>query len=238
MNHPLLFLGGGRMANNDDFWQRPVTETVSVELLPGDRPCLQISQSGQAVLELELLQARALIEVLNVAVGELFILKRDPAAMARVRQLLAEDVTLDGGEGDLRSTSADSCVGGQVHAQELIRRYSRGERGFAGADLRYADLQGADLREVDLRQADLSAANLKRANLFRANLEEANLSQADLEEAGLYQANLRGTDLSRANLRRAFLNRADLTDAQVSAEQLAQAQMLRDAKLPDSARPT
>lgn len=221
------------MEHHHDFWRRPVTDELAVELAPGDRPRLLISNNGQSVLELELLETRALIEVLNVAVGELFILQRDPTALVRVQQLLAEDVTLADNGDDRRSPSVKPRVSGRVQAQELLRRYRNGERGFANADLRYADLQGADLRQVDLKRANLTGANLKRANLFQADLEEVNLSEANLEETGFFQANLAGADLSKANLRRAYLNRATLIGAQLTDEQIAQAQTLEGATMPD-----
>jgi uncharacterized protein YjbI with pentapeptide repeats len=224
------------MNDRNDFWQRPVTDTVTIELVPGDEPRLRINREGQNVIQLELSETRALIEVLNVAVGELFILKKDPAALARVKSLLAEDVTLSDGDNHRRSASASLRISGHVKSQELVRRYKNGERQFPKVDLRLADLEGADLREIDLGGADLTGANLRRANLFYANLEQANLSQANLEEAGLFQTNLRGADLSKANLRRAYLSKAELTDAIVTNQQLAQSTVLVGARLPDGSK--
>ena len=48
--------------------------------------------------------------------------------------------------------------------EDLIKRYSRGERGFICADLIGADLSGADLSGADLRGADLSDANIDYAS--------------------------------------------------------------------------
>jgi hypothetical protein len=221
------------MNDRNDFWRRPVTDGVTVELVPGDQPRLSIHIGGHSVIKLELEQVRALIEVLNVAVGELFILKKDPAALARLQRLLAEDVTLDRGSSHRRSASMASKISGHVKGQELVRRYKNGERSFSSVDLCLADLEGADLRGIELRGADLAGANLRRANLFYADLEEANLSQGNLEEAGLFQANLRGADLRKANLRRAYLSKADLRGAQVIDQQLDQAIALKGALLPD-----
>jgi hypothetical protein len=221
------------MEKGNDFWQRPVTNSVTVELVPGDQPCLLISHNGRGVVKLRLSEARALAEVLTVAVGELFILQRDPVALAVVQRLLDEDVTLSSGSSAQRSASATSRISGHIRGHELVRRYRKGERNFANADLRLADLEGADLRAVDLCGADLSGANLKRANLFQANLEEANLSQANLEEAGLFQTNLRAADFSQANLRRAYFRRANLLGAKVTSEQLATARVRKGTILPD-----
>jgi hypothetical protein len=221
------------MEKQNDFWQRPVTSAVTVELVPGDQPCLLINNGDRGVVKLRLSEARALADVLTVAVGELFILQRDPAALAAVQRLLDEDVTLSSGSSAQRSASATSRISGHIRGHELVRRYKKGERNFANVDLRLADLEGVDLREADLGGADLSGANLRRANLFQANLEQANLSQANLEEAGFFQTNLRAADFSQANLRRAYFRRANLSGAKVTPEQLATARVRNGTILPD-----
>lgn len=224
------------MDNHRDFWQRPVTDKVSIELMPGDHPSLLINLDGRTIARLRLSEARALADVLTTAVGELFILQRDPFALAQLQRLLAEDETLANGGSARRSASAASRINAHVKSQELLRRYRDGSRNFSQADLRLVDLEGADLRCVDLSKADLSGANLKRANLFQANLERANLAQTNLEEAGLYQTNLQDADLRKANLRNAFLDRANLRGAALSAEQLAQAKVFEGTVLPDGTR--
>jgi uncharacterized protein YjbI with pentapeptide repeats len=224
------------MDEQHEFWQRPVTDTLSIEIVPGEQPRLLINRHGESVAQLKLSEARALIEVLNVAIGELFILQRDPTALSQVQTLLAGDITLTGRENSRRTTTTKSRIDGHIKGQELIRRYKRGERWFGRVDLRMADLEGADLREIDLTGADLSGANLRRANLFYATLTEANLAQANLEETGFFHANLRGADLSQAVLFRAYLSRADLTGARVTPEQLEQATVLRKANLPNGAK--
>ena len=224
------------MNEQSEFWQRPVTDTLSIEIVPGDQPRLLINRQGENVVQLRLSEARTLIEVLNVAIGELFILQRDPTALTQVQTLLAGDVTLIRGENSRRTTSTKSRIDGHIKGQELIRRYKRGERWFGRVDLRMADLEGADLREIDLTGADLSGANLRRANFFYASLAETNLTQANLEETGFFHANLRGADLSQAVLFRAYLSRADMTGARVTAEQLEQATVLRKANLPNGAK--
>lgn len=228
-----VILWGGAMDDQREFWQRPVTDIVSVELVPGDQPSLLINQDGRTVVRLKLSEARALAEVLTIAAGELFILQRDPSALAQLQRLLEGDETLSNGGSAQRSASATSRISGHVKAQELLRRYQEGRRSFPKADLHLADLEGADLRQVDLSGADLSGANLKRANLFQANLEEANLSQANLEEAGLFQTNLRAAELRKASLRKAYLEKADLAGAAVTDEQLAQAKVSEGTVMPD-----
>jgi hypothetical protein len=224
------------MKDHNEFWQRPVTDRLALELIPGEKPSLLVNQDGETVLKLGFSEARTLIEVLTVAVGELLILKKDPAALARVRKLLVEDVTLNGDQAEQPSEPATDGSEGHLRAQELIRRYKLGGRSFPSADLHEADLQGFDLREIDLAGADLTRANLRRTNLFQANLKEAKLVNANLEEAGLFQANLRGADLSEANLHQAYMSYADLVGANVMEEQLAQAKVLSGAVMPDGTK--
>lgn len=224
------------MADHSKFWQRPVTDTLVVELVPGEQPGLRIHDNGHTELRVTFSEARALIEVLTVAVGELLILKKDPAALNRLQRLLEDDVTLETGGDEGQAGSARQNGPGLAKGQRLLQRYAGGGRSFCRADLRSADLREVDLREIDLRKADLAGANLKRANLFLANLEGADLSQANLEEAGLFQANLSGADLRKASLKRAFLRKANLTEAKVSDEQLAQIRDLTGAILPDGTK--
>jgi len=82
-----------------------------------------------------------------------------------------------------------------VNAKELMQRYSAGERDFAGADLRGADLQG-----VTLRGADFSGADLREADLSGADLSQANLYGADLRGASLRGVNLRGSNMQGVSL--------------------------------------
>jgi uncharacterized protein YjbI with pentapeptide repeats len=223
------------MKGHREFWQRPVTDQLSLELLPGECPSVMINVQGESVLWLEMSEARRLIEVLTVAVGELLILKKDPRALSQVCKLLAEDVTLMARPPG-RLTVPGAGVNSRVKGQELVYSYRTGRRDFSNVDLRQIDLQGADLRGINLRGANLAQANLRRANLFQADLEGANLAQADLEQAGLFQANLQRADLTGASLRWVYLHRANLLCANVTAGQLAQAKVLDGAVLPDGSR--
>jgi hypothetical protein len=224
---------GGTMSNRSEFWQRPVNDRIGLELIPGEMPRLLINQEDRNIVILEFSEAQKLIEVLTTAVGELLILKKDPAALATTQILLAEDVTLRSEKGDRPGLVHGRDKRTQVKEQELIRQYRAGRRKFTGADLSGADLQAVDLRGIDLEGADLTGANLGRANLFYASLKGSDLRQANLEEAGLFQANLQEADLTRANLHRAYLLKANLLFANVSCEQLAAVQLLSGAVLPD-----
>lgn len=116
---------------------------------------------------------------------------------------------------------------------ELLERYSAGERNFINVYLREvnlkkahlaqinlsssylsgANLEGINLEGADLRNIDLSGVNLSRANLQGANLQSANLRSADLSYTNLTQANLRNADLSEAYFKRADLKQANLAGA-------------------------
>lgn len=91
----------------------------------------------------------------------------------------------------------------RLSVDELKRRYAIGERNFANANLRCAELN----------HLNLSGVNLGWAKLNLANLSGANLSGADLTAACLRDANLSGANLSGANLSRADLSGANLDDA-------------------------
>ena len=96
-------------------------------------------------------------------------------------------------------------------AEELLKRYTEGERDFSGVNLSGINLRGVTLTEVNLSGAnlhstDLSGADLRDAYLSEANLNEANLSGTDLSNADLSNAKLKGTDLSET-----ILHNADLT---------------------------
>ncbi len=132
-----------------------------------------------------------------------------------------------------------------MNVEELLNRYTAGERDFTGVDLSEGNLRGANLSGVNLSQANLSVANLSGANLSRANLSGArlnvarlsgvnltlaNLNNASLNVANLIRANLSGAQIVGATLIRAELIRADLSRANLSESNLSGAD-LREATL-------
>jgi hypothetical protein len=179
------------MHKRNEFWQRQVNDSLLVELVPDERPALLIDKRGEGVVRVELTEVRALIEALNVALGELFILKKDPLTLSKVQELLAQDVTLNGSDDGRQSIAASPGQSGYEKAREFIRRYKEGERDFSKADLSEANLSGADLSESNLSGADLSKTNLRGADL-----EEADLSEADLRGANLNKAKLSSEQLA------------------------------------------
>lgn len=99
--------------------------------------------------------------------------------------------------------------------EELLKRYSRGERDFSDANLSGADLSGAYLRGADLRNASLVDADFKNVDFSGADLRNADLRGANLVGANLSCADLRNANLSCAGLRNANLRDADLRGANI-----------------------
>jgi hypothetical protein len=139
----------------------------------------------------------------------------------------------DESEEEQSNQDSDDSPPGEVEfpeipgsAEELLKRYARGDRDFrsinlSGASLREADLRGsnlagADLSEVDMSFAmltgcDLHGAYLHEAVLRGATLRNANLAEADLNGADLSDADLTGADIRGADFRRTLLDGANLT---------------------------
>lgn len=143
----------------------------------------------------------------------------------------------------------------RLSTDELLRRYTAGERNFANANLKCAvlveqnlsqsnlsyvklnlanlsraNLSGVDLTSAQLSDAVLSGANLSQASLHRVLLTRANLSQANLREANLFKASLNdacllGADLTGANLSFADLRGAELDEASLSGANLTGAKL-------------
>jgi len=181
------------MHERNEFWQRRINDKLLVEVVPGDTPGLLIDKEGHGLIEIEQSEIRSLIDVLNIALGELYILK-DPKTVAQVRNLLNSDVTLIADYADAFPEPDRQQV------QELLRRYQIGERGFPRADLRHANLVGADLRGINLVAADLTGANLEGANLQDANLAYAILSEANLNRTDLTGAKITSEQLAQTPL--------------------------------------
>lgn len=80
-------------------------------------------------------------------------------------------------------------------AEELLERYAKGERHFAGAKL---------------SNAHITDATLSHANLIGANLTEANLGSVHLGSANLFGANLFGTKFNGATVGYSHLGRVAL----------------------------
>ncbi|EAZ94290.1 pentapeptide repeat-containing protein [Crocosphaera chwakensis] len=106
----------------------------------------------------------------------------------------------------------------EITTDELLKKYTFGERNFAGAVVvresgcgrNWIDLEGAVLRDINLRGADLSEADLRKADLTGADLFSACLIEARLEGAIIRNANLECANLYLCNLTNADLTDTDL----------------------------
>jgi TIR domain/Pentapeptide repeats (8 copies) len=85
-------------------------------------------------------------------------------------------------------------------ASELIGRYTKGERYFAGAQLERAKLCGARLWQVNLSHANLQGADFSDALLEDSDFSGADLTGANLTEAKCHGAKFDGAILSQAQL--------------------------------------
>ncbi|MEO1428439.1 MAG: pentapeptide repeat-containing protein [Cyanobacteria bacterium J06632_19] len=114
----------------------------------------------------------------------------------------------------------------KITTDELLARYSAGERNFNGIELlrivgEMGERDGIDGLITGLEGADLRGINLRGANLEKVDLSETNLTEADLfgaylSEASLWKAILKDVNFFSANLSHANLSKADLTDATLS----------------------
>ena len=133
--------------------------------------------------------------------------------------------------------------------EELLERYSAGERRFTDSRLPGIDLPGAYLRKVDFTTAHLPGANFKGADFRGASLHGAwcpgvdcsGVDFTDAELLWLYApggdfsgADFSGADLRSANLRGADLREANLATADCVGADFAGAN-LKGAALPESA---
>ncbi|MCU0547302.1 MAG: pentapeptide repeat-containing protein [Oscillatoriaceae cyanobacterium Prado104] len=109
-----------------------------------------------------------------------------------------------------------------MDAEELITKYTAGERDFTAILLCEANLSRVNLSGANFSDAILSLTNMSGTNLCEANMRKAKLNVARLSGANLNKANLNGAILNVANL-----IRADLSDAQLVEATLIRAELIR-----------
>lgn len=134
-----------------------------------------------------------------------------------------------------------------ITPDELLERYQKGERNFAGLrieantdnpDVLYgADLSniilsgiywpGARLRDVNLTKAELVGAYMPDADLTLADLSWAKLMGATLRRACLECTNLTAAKLEWSNLSEANLEGADTIDANFEDSLLCQLNLMQ-----------
>ena len=128
----------------------------------------------------------------------------------------------------------------KITIEELLQRYEKGERDFAGMILEHTNktfhnvnLSGISLEGVELHtfginsllKVNYSGANLKGIALGEQFLEGVNFSEANLENVCFYQSVLRNSNLSRCNLSGADFRQASLQGANLIAANLTEANM-------------
>lgn len=134
-----------------------------------------------------------------------------------------------------------------ITPDELLERYQKGERNFAGLrieantdnpDVLYgADLSniilsgiywpGARLRDVNLKEAELVGAYMPDADFTLADLTWADLTAATLRRACFECTNLTGARLEWSNLIEANLEGADTIDANFEHSLLCQLNLMQ-----------
>lgn len=134
-----------------------------------------------------------------------------------------------------------------ITPDELLERYQKGERDFAGLRIQAstdhpdvlcgADLSniilngiywpGARLRDVNLKKAKLVGVYMPDADLTLSDLTWANLTGATLTRSCLECTNFTGAILDGANLTQANLEGADTADAKFEYSVLCQVDLTR-----------
>jgi uncharacterized protein YjbI with pentapeptide repeats len=112
-----------------------------------------------------------------------------------------------------------------ITPDEILERYQKGERNFAGLRME-ANTDNPDVLDgADLSNIILSGIYWPGARLRDVNLTEAKLVGAYMPDADLTLADLTWADLSGATLRRACLECTNLTGAMLQYANLIQANL-------------
>lgn len=107
-----------------------------------------------------------------------------------------------------------------ITPSDLLRRYSVGERNFAGVSFFVNTKPGTMLCEVDLSNIILSGAYLSDISMQETDLSNAKMVGTYLVDSRLYMSDLSGADLTGANLTRAYLGSANLRKANLTGANL------------------
>jgi uncharacterized protein YjbI with pentapeptide repeats len=111
---------------------------------------------------------------------------------------------------------------------ELLERYARGERNFAGSELDegYGDLSGVCLDAADFSRSSI-AASFRGASLREVRFIEANVKTCDFRDADLCGADFTGAGLCATAFSGAKLDRAKFAGA------FAHSQTLKNGESPN-----
>ncbi|HEY9622381.1 MAG TPA: pentapeptide repeat-containing protein [Crinalium sp.] len=91
-----------------------------------------------------------------------------------------------------------------MDANEVLKRYTDGERNF-----RLQDLKNLSFVQANLSGADFTGANLSGTDLSNADLSNVNLNWTILKGANLRKANLRGTKMPDGRIHNDYLEAAN-----------------------------
>jgi uncharacterized protein YjbI with pentapeptide repeats len=130
------------------------------------------------------------------------------AVVSHHRQWFAYQARVAGGEVRRERRKAATCTMEPPRTfRELLDRYERGERDFAGSELDEDlnnDLSGVCLDGVDLSRSFIMAsfrgASLQRARFIEANVKTCDFRDADLREADFSNATICAAEFSGAKL--------------------------------------
>jgi uncharacterized protein YjbI with pentapeptide repeats len=139
---------------------------------------------------------------------EAHVLARLEMAEERARKSTRETQEREA-EAAQRASARDTAAPGYVapsSAEELLTRYDRGERYFAGANLRGAQIKGRAFEWTNLAGADLTFAQV-----VGCTFESCNLSDAKAEEAGVDDCKLSACVVERFSLREAVVRSLTIT---------------------------
>lgn len=100
-----------------------------------------------------------------------------------------------------------------MEPQELLDRYTEGERDFPGVDLSDTTWQGHDFSDLNLEGADLSNSDFKNMTFNQANLKNCNFSESTFPSIKFVEADLTNACFIKSDLHIINFAWADLTGA-------------------------
>ena len=115
-----------------------------------------------------------------------------------------------------KNPQPDVALGYQAakSAEEVLRRYSDGERFFQGTDLpEGASFQKADLSRADFSDSWMSGVDFRSANLQNVRFDKSNVKCSDFRNGDLTGASFRGALLYGATFAEAKLDNVCTEDA-------------------------
>jgi len=104
----------------------------------------------------------------------------------------------------------------RLSANDIIKKYKKGERDFSRIECIGGWLAGVNLSGSSFRKADLSFTSFQGSNLKGCDFSGADLTWTNFVNADLTKASMRKTKLSFSKLNNAIFEGADLSGADLS----------------------